>query len=428
MSIRHALTVLAALTLPALAVAPVSAATVHAPAAAVAHIYVAKKAPPPPYVLTSPDEADHWGQYFGSNGGGDTDPIPAPAAFTFPAPVKQVGTSNSTQYALLTDGTLWAWGQGTKGQLGNGTTADSLTTPVQVQFPPQADGSATLIQFIPTDAMPFDGGLAVDTAGNLWGWGYNLGGWLCDGTTQMQDQPEELTAFGTVSEVAAADEHLDVLDSAGVQFCGQGTDGVAGNGTKGKDYTSPVTVKGFAGATTSTVAALTESQDDAAILTTSGQVFTMGENSSGQLGNGTTTNADVPQQVNTGCDVTQMTQGGSAPANGQMLVMCSNGTLLAWGNDQWGQLGDGGTTNETLPVQFYAPAGVTYSILASGGATSYAIDTSGQVWAWGNGQYRQIGDGSTTAVNLAPVHVETINVPGGTPMISTTANDVALAA
>jgi alpha-tubulin suppressor-like RCC1 family protein len=91
-----------------------------------------------------------------------------PASMSFPdsASVRQLGTSNSAQYALLSDGTLWAWDQGTNGQLGDGSTANSFVAPVRVRFP-----SRVRIAYIPADAMPYDTALAVDTNGHAWGWG-----------------------------------------------------------------------------------------------------------------------------------------------------------------------------------------------------------------------------------------------------------------
>jgi len=139
--------------------------------------------------ISSPAQADHWGSFFGDQNRADRDLTARPQSLTFPAPVAQLGTSNSTQYALLADGTVWAWGQGTNGQLGNGADGNSFTTPAQVQFPP-----GVLIASLPVSDMPFDTALAVDTSGNAWGWGLNAGGELCLGDTTAYDTPQELPA------------------------------------------------------------------------------------------------------------------------------------------------------------------------------------------------------------------------------------------
>lgn len=99
-----------------------------------------------------------------------------PTAVTLPGPVTQVATSNSTEYALLTNGSVYAWGMGNQGQLGDGSDVNSFERPVLVRFP-----RGVKIAFLATDAMPYNGALAVDTKGRAWGWGDNHGGELCLG-------------------------------------------------------------------------------------------------------------------------------------------------------------------------------------------------------------------------------------------------------
>ena len=114
-----------------------------------------------------------------------------------------------------------------------------------------------------------------------------------------------------------------------------------------------------------------------------------------------------------------MAQGGSIWNNGQTLVKLSDGSLWAWGNNRAGQLGNGGlAAARSLPVRFYAPAGVRYRSLATGSATSYAVSSTGNVYAWGVSYEGQLGDGflSTT---LTPVLIAT-----GASAISSTANNV----
>ncbi len=68
----------------------------------------------------------HWGSFFG-DGSADNDQLMSPTDVALPGPVAQVATSNSTQYALLTDGAVYAWGLGTEGELGDGATTNSFT-------------------------------------------------------------------------------------------------------------------------------------------------------------------------------------------------------------------------------------------------------------------------------------------------------------
>jgi alpha-tubulin suppressor-like RCC1 family protein len=364
-------------------------------------------------VAVLPDEADHWGYFFGDSSTADDDVNFSPVAIDLPAPVKQIGTSNSTQYALLTNGQVWAWGQGTAGELGDGGSVNSFTTPVQVEFPPGVQ-----IAFLATDAMPYDTGLAVDTNGNAWGWGMNKGGALCTGNTKHYNKPVELP-FTNVTALAGADGHA-VYDAGGtVSSCGKNTFGVLGDGTA-KASTVPVPVSGLAG---QNVTELVSSWQNAGALLSDGQYYDWGFNTHGELGNGTVNKSSyVPVLVNIpdSSPVTQVAQGGSTSGNGQTIVMLADGSLYAWGDDASAQLGDGGTGLQASPEQIFSPAGVTYQTLASGGATSYAITTSGQVYAWGNSSKGEVGDGKG-ATAKTPVMVDS-----GATYISSTAGNVAV--
>jgi len=76
----------------------------------------------------------HWGTFFG---GASTfkpeDMTTSPASVSLPGSVAEVATSNSSQYALLTNGSVYAWGLGNAGQLGDGATKNSFTKPVRVR-------------------------------------------------------------------------------------------------------------------------------------------------------------------------------------------------------------------------------------------------------------------------------------------------------
>ena len=122
---------------------------------------------------------------------GNFDTEKSPVTVTVPGTVAEVGTSNSTEYALLTNGRLYAWGLGTQGQLGDGRSANSFARPVRVRFP-----AGVRIASIPADVMPYDSGLAVDTRGNVWGWGDNGGGELCLGNARIYRTPSSSRSPG----------------------------------------------------------------------------------------------------------------------------------------------------------------------------------------------------------------------------------------
>jgi alpha-tubulin suppressor-like RCC1 family protein len=362
----------------------------------------------------TPGEVQQWGSFFGDGDTSDVDMLVWPTGISFPdtSPVVQVASSNAAQYALLADGTVWAWGQGTNGELGDGDLANSFTTPVQVQFPPGVE-----IQFLPTDAMPYDTALAVDTNGNAWGWGLNEFGELCLGNDTASDLPMQLP-LTDVTALAGASGHA-VYDSSGTVYsCGSDFNGVLGDGGKTNEMT-PVPVTGLAG---QDVTALVSSFGNAGALLADGQYYDWGYNAAGQLGDGKAgKKSSVPVQVTLPdpSPVVQAAEGGSAKTNGQTFVMLADGSLYAWGDDGHSQLGDGRTVAEASPEQIFPPAGVTYATVATGGNTSYAISTSGIIYAWGQARRGQLGNGNTQNSKAA------IDVPASdASLISTTADDV----
>ncbi|HTT54859.1 MAG TPA: hypothetical protein VMH35_25990 [Streptosporangiaceae bacterium] len=353
---------------------------------------------------------EHWGSFFGGRHG-NFDTLFSPARLIVPGTVTQVGTSNSTEYALLTDGQLYAWGLGTDGQLGDGRRADSFTRPVRVRFP-----AGVKIAWIPTDVMPYDTALAVDTHGRVWGWGRDGRGELCLGRPAGYLRPVQLP-FAHVTAVAGASNHA-LYDAGGTVYaCGQNVAGDLGDGTL-RSTTTPVPV---AGLPRSPVTGLVASFANSGALLADGKYFDWGYNQQGQLGDGRAGQpSDVPVRVHLPHPVTQVAQGGSLWGNGQTLVLLSNGTLRAWGDDRAYQLGNGSTGMEPWPVRIRAPAGVRYQSVATGSATSYAVSTAGQVYAWGVSHVGQVGDGGT---GTAPASVL---VASGARLISATANNVVI--
>ena len=338
----------------------------------------------------------------------------SPASVSLPGSVAEVATSNSSQYALLTNGSVYAWGLGNAGQLGDGATKNSFTKPVRVRFP-----AGVKIASLPSDVMPFDTGLAVDTKGNVWGWGDNQGGELCLGNHQKHLTPVRLP-FSHVTAVAGAFDHA-LYDAKGqVWACGLNSLGELGDGTI-KSSSWPFKVKGLG--PSAHVVFLVAAFANSGALLADGKYLDWGANGEGQLGIGTLKKklSDVPVTVPLPTRARQVTQGGSAPGNGQTLALLTNGRLYAWGYDGQGQLGDGKTAARSSPELITPPSGVTYRAVASSGGTSYGISKTGKVYAWGGGQEGQIGNG-TTESSFTPV-----KVASGATGISATADDVLIA-
>lgn len=335
----------------------------------------------------------------------------SPAAVHLPGRVVEVGTSNTASYALLANGTVWAWGSGSEGQLGNGSTHNSAT-PVRVRFP-----AGVKIASMPANSMPWDTGYAIDTTGHIWGWGPNAGGELCLGNTRPHRTPVKLP-LSKVTAVAGAGQHT-TYDAGGTLFsCGDNYAGQLGDGRTSPSHV-PVRVRGLSGRA---VTALVSGYNDVGALLSGGQYYDWGWDGGGQLGDGKVGGfSEVPVHVRLPAAVTQAAQGGNDPGDGQTLVMLSNGAVYAWGTNGAGQLGTGKFASKPSPVRIFPPSGVTYRALASGGDASYAVSASGNVYAWGGNRHGQLGDGSTTS-SATPVKVDS----HATKLISATSTNVAV--
>jgi alpha-tubulin suppressor-like RCC1 family protein len=120
-----------------------------------------------------------------------------------------------------------------------------------------------------------------------------------------------------------------------------------------------------------------------------------GSNADGQLGDGTTTSRNFPVKVSSGVEVIHISAGRSAGEDGSFTVaVCADGTVMSWGNNHYGQLGDGTTTNRYTALQVLNLDNVMET--SAGTAHSLALKADGTVWAWGRNDRGQLGDGTTT--------------------------------
>ncbi len=361
----------------------------------------------PSAVAVPAPPVSHWGAFI-SGGVPDQDTLLSPTSIALPGPVVQVSSSNAANYALLSDGSVYAWGIGGSGELGNGGTSNAFTTPVRVTFPVGV-AIAKL-----ANTSPYDTALAIDTAGNAWGWGLDGDGQLCLGNTLRHLTPVQ-TPLTHVTALAGAGDHALYVAGGNASACGDNANGDLGNGsTTPSTVPTPVT-----GLQTGTVSSVYASWRNSGALSTTGQYSSWGYNGLGNVGNGHLgTDALTPQPISLPASVTDVALGGSGANNGQTLVMLSNGTLRAWGYDNFGQLGDHASKTEASPVTVTPPTGVTYVSLATGGTTSYGIDTSGRIWAWGNNNVGEVGNGTTTNQKTP------VMVLSGVSQLSSTAKDV----
>lgn len=126
-------------------------------------------------------------------------------------------------------------------------------------------------------------------------------------------------------------------------------------------------------------------------LSDAGQVYAWGANDKGQLGIGSTSDERQPVRANT---PREMAFSAVAAGDGFTLALASSGQLYAWGWNSFGQLGIGSTTDQTEPAAVHAPDGVQFTQVATGLYRVVALATDGSVYAWGWNDQGQLGDGT----------------------------------
>ena len=176
--------------------------------------------------------------------------------------------------------------------------------------------------------------------------------------------------------------------------------GQLGNGTT-TDSTTPVGVSNLDNADIKQVAASTY---HSLALESDGTVISWGRNDYGQLGDGTTTPfiRPTPEWVPNLSGVTSIAAGAV-----HSLALKSDGTVWAWGANHYGQLGNGTTADSSTPVQVSNLSGVTS--IAVGLDHSLAIESDGTVWVWGQNDWGQLGDGTTAEFSSTPVQVPNLS-------------------
>ena len=283
--------------------------------------------------------------------------------------------------ALLSDGTVKAWGSNSNGQLGNGATTQS-TTPVTVS------GLSNVISV----AGNYYHSVALLADGTVRAWGYNAFGQLGNGTTTQSTTPVTVSGLSNVSNIETGlYDSLALLSDGTVKAWGYNAYGQLGDGTT-IQRTLPVSVVGL----TNAVGVGGGYQSSMALLS-DGTVKAWGYNGNGQLGNGTTINSLAPVVVSGLSNVTSIA--GNYYHN---MALLSDGTVKTWGYNTYGQLGDGTTIQRTLPVTVSGLSNVTS--IDAGIFHSVALLADGTVRTWGYNSNGQLGNGLTTNSNV-PVTV-----------------------
>ncbi|MFZ5856178.1 MAG: DNRLRE domain-containing protein [Chloroflexota bacterium] len=303
--------------------------------------------------------------------------------------------------ALTTSGGVKCWGDNSDGQLGDGTTIGSL---------------------IPVDVFKLTSGVlavsagryytcALNSKGGVKCWGANWFGQLGDDTHLFRRTPVDVSGLSSgVIEISAGGSHTCALtDTGGVKCWGWNLSGQLGDGTT-IDHNTPGDVSGL----TSGAIAISAGSSHTCVLMDVGGVKCWGGNSGGQLGDGTTIGSLIPVDVSgLGGEVQAISAGG-----GHTCALTDTGGVKCWGENDFGQLGDGTYTSRKTPVDVQ---GLTSGVLAisTGSVHTCALTSGGGVKCWGWNGSGQLGDGTATK-RSSPVDV--IGLASGMKAVSAGGN------
>ena len=300
--------------------------------------------------------------------------------------VKSVAAGTSNTCALLANETVVCWGANSVGELGTGNTGSGVTAP-SLGATAMLSGTAVAITAGRAFACALLGG------GSVTCWGFNGAGMLGDQTVLDEASPVAVSGLtNTVSAVAAGHGHACALYVGGGMACwGDNYYGEIGDGTNTNDL-SAVSVLGVTG-----VSAIAPGVGDATLvehtcaLLANNTVQCWGDDTYGELGDGTTTSRPTAASVQgLSGTISAIAAGGY-----HTCVVLASGVVECWGGNTYGQLGNSSTTNSSTPVTVAGLAGPAIGI-AAGDQHTCALLRTGTVQCWGFNSQGQLGTGVAT--------------------------------
>lgn len=296
---------------------------------------------------------------------------------------------------LTASGQAYCWGYGGEGQLGNGALATLSTTPVPVV----GDHVFTRLSA---------GGLhtcGLTPGGAAYCWGSNRSGQLGDGNTTNRAEPVPVAALGgeiSFAAISSGASHNCGLTPEGAAYCwGFNTSGQLGDAST-TERRNPVPVVHPTAAPA--FSAIASGYEHSCAMTPEGTAYCWGANDFGQLGNGSVADATSPVAV-TGAQVFTTLGLGTRHTCG----LTAAGEAYCWGFNNAGALGDGTRTDRAVPAPVVPLTGaLTFSALDAGYEHACGVATTGEVYCWGSNTFGQLGNGTTSAgATTNPVAVNT---------------------
>lgn len=300
-------------------------------------------------------------------------------------------SASNENTCVVADGQAYCWGDNSHGQLGNNSTTESLS-PVHV--------AAFQGMTVTAVTSGLDMSCAV-AAGAAYCWGSNRFGQLGNGSTDDSLVPVPVVteanalAGKAVTSISAQGDYTCAVADAAAYCWGHNLSGQLGNGNK-LDSHVPVAVTGLAGKTVTAVSA----RYDTTCAVADAKAYCWGSNAYGQMGNTTPAESSTPiavydSGVLAGRTITRISTGAHSCAVADGMAFC-------WGYNLDGQLGDASNTESKRPVAVATDgvlAGKVVTDISTGGSQSCAV-ADGRPYCWGDNSYGQLGTGDQTSSNV----------------------------
>lgn len=259
------------------------------------------------------------------------------------------------------DGSVWAWGENSGGQLGDNST-------INRNIPAKVQGLSN----VKAVGGGWKHSIALKNDGTVWAWGDNSYGQLGDGTKVSKLVPSQVPGLNGIVAISAGNSHSLALKNDGTVWAwGYNWFGQVGNAG---NTLAPIQVPGLSG-----VVSIAAGSNNSFAIQSDGTLWAWGYNLQGQLGDGGRTDRSTPVKISGISNIKAI-----APAQSHTIALKSDGTVWVWGSNQYGQ--QAGTTQGTMnltPFQVPAVSSVN-TVRTSLDGTCYFIREDGSTWGWGN--------------------------------------------
>ena len=338
-----------------------------------------------------------------------------------------LSSSSSAEHSttLTSTGRVFMWGYNSNSQLGDGTTTNR-NVPIEIT-PSFSLASGDKITSL---SLGWRHSSALTSTGRVFMWGDNQYGYLGDGTSITRNVPTEITSNFSLStgekiiSLSLGSNHASALTSTGRVFMWGGNgSGQLGDGTTTDKNVPTEITSNFSLASNDKIIALSLGVQHSSALSAMGRVFMWGYNVAGQLGDGTSTTRSIPTEITTGFSLLAgETIISISLSIDHSSALTSTGRVFMWGWNRDGQLGDGTSITRNVPTEitsnFSLPIGEKILSLSMGSSHSSAFTSTGRVFMWGYNQFGQLGNGMNVNRNLPTEITSNFSFSEGEKIIS----------